>query len=72
MSQPDEVQLILVVRMDLKMGLGKVAAQCAHATLRAFQNGRMYTEKYPEYAFTFIDWLERGQKQVFYQVKDEE
>ena len=72
MNHQDEVQLILLVRMDLKMGMGKIAAQCGHATLRAFQNGRTFTQQYPEYAVTFIEWLERGNRQVIYKVKDEE
>jgi len=29
----EELKLVLVVRIDLKMGPGKVAAQCSHATL---------------------------------------
>ncbi|CAF0936153.1 unnamed protein product [Didymodactylos carnosus] len=33
----DEYKLVLVVRNDLKMGKGKVAAQCSHATLGCFQ-----------------------------------
>jgi peptidyl-tRNA hydrolase len=32
--------MVLLVRMDLKMGLGKIAAQCAHATLRAYHLAR--------------------------------
>lgn len=30
-------KMILVVRMDLKMGKGKIAAQCSHATLGAYR-----------------------------------
>ena len=29
----DEFKMVLVVRNDLKMGKGKAAAQCSHATL---------------------------------------
>jgi peptidyl-tRNA hydrolase len=29
--------MIFLVRMDLKMGLGKIAAQVAHATLKAYK-----------------------------------
>jgi PTH2 family peptidyl-tRNA hydrolase len=28
-----EYKLVLCVREDLKMGIGKIAAQCCHATL---------------------------------------
>ena len=34
----DDVKLVLVVRRDLKMGTGKVAAQCGHATLGAYRS----------------------------------
>jgi len=44
-SRPDplaekgrECKLVLVVRNDLKMGKGKVAAQCGHATLGAVRD----------------------------------
>ena len=33
----DEVKMVLVVREDLKMGKGKIGAQCGHATLGAFK-----------------------------------
>lgn len=29
--------MVFLVRMDLKMGLGKIAAQVGHATLRAYK-----------------------------------
>lgn len=33
----EEYKMIYLVRMDLKMGLGKIAAQVAHATLKAYK-----------------------------------
>jgi len=33
-----EMKLIMVVNSDLKMGKGKIGAQCGHATLGAIQN----------------------------------
>jgi PTH2 family peptidyl-tRNA hydrolase len=33
-----EYKLVLVVNQELKMGVGKVAAQCSHATLGAYQS----------------------------------
>ena len=29
--------MVFLVRMDLKMGLGKIAAQVGHATLKAYK-----------------------------------
>ena len=34
---PGEVRMTLVVRQDLKMGKGKAAAQCSHATLALYK-----------------------------------
>ena len=69
-KETDEMQLVVVVRMDLKMGQGKVSAQCAHAILRAFKNGRACAEEKAEYAIAYIEWLEKGKQQVFYRVRD--
>lgn len=33
-----ELKMILVVRNDLKMGKGKIGAQCGHAAVGAYQN----------------------------------
>ncbi|KAG2023800.1 peptidyl-tRNA hydrolase 2 [Coprinopsis cinerea AmutBmut pab1-1] len=33
----DECKMVLVVRTDLKMGSGKIAAQCSHATLACYK-----------------------------------
>ncbi|KAG0612065.1 hypothetical protein M758_7G187700 [Ceratodon purpureus] len=36
-DQFDDFKMVLVVRNDLKMGKGKVAAQCSHATLGLYK-----------------------------------
>lgn len=36
----DDAKMVLVVRMDLKMGKGKIAAQCCHAALGAFKKAK--------------------------------
>eukprot|EP00088_Acartia_fossae_P046801 TRINITY_DN5064_c0_g2_i2.p1 TRINITY_DN5064_c0_g2~~TRINITY_DN5064_c0_g2_i2.p1 ORF type:complete len:180 (-),score=13.60 TRINITY_DN5064_c0_g2_i2:432-971(-) len=35
-----DTKMVLVVRNDLKMGKGKAAAQCSHATLAAYKQAR--------------------------------
>lgn len=37
-SDRGDYKMILVVRNDLKMGKGKIAAQCGHAAVGAYQN----------------------------------
>merc|ERR1719342_102858 len=38
-------KMVLVVREDLKMGKGKIASQCSHATLMAYKRGLKFTPK---------------------------
>jgi peptidyl-tRNA hydrolase len=57
--------------MDLKMGLGKVAAQCAHAKLKVYQRARSRVFNDEKYSLTFINWLKAGQEKVAYLVEDE-
>lgn len=40
MESDGEYKMVLLVRMDLKMGKGKVASQCAHAAVGAYQQCR--------------------------------
>ncbi|CAG0882396.1 unnamed protein product [Darwinula stevensoni] len=60
-----EYKLILVVRTDLKMGKGKVAAQCAHASVLAF---RQAMTRNPE---MLKMWELCGQPKVVVKVDDE-
>ena len=39
-SDDQDMKMVLVVRGDLKMGKGKAAAQCCHATLSAYKQAR--------------------------------
>jgi len=36
-SKSNRAKMVLVVRQDLKMGVGKIAAQCSHATLGLYK-----------------------------------
>lgn len=48
-------KLVLVVRKDLRMGVGKIAAQCSHASVMAYQkSGRI----------TLLQWALSGHKKI--------
>jgi len=53
-----EIKQVIVVRSDLKMGKGKVAAQVAHAALDAAETAR---HKHPDW---YDSWREQGQAKV--------
>ncbi len=55
----------VVIRSDLAMGKGKIAAQASHASLTAYNLVRM---KYPEIAER---WEREGQKKVVLKVSGE-
>ncbi|KAH8697714.1 SART-1 family-domain-containing protein [Talaromyces proteolyticus] len=64
----DEVKLVLVVRTDLGMGKGKIAAQCSHATLACY---KYYVAKSADSPI-LKRWERGGQAKVALQVKTEE
>ena len=58
-------KLVLCVRMDLKMGRGKAAAQCCHATLAVYKEAlKLYPERVKM-------WEEYGAAKVVVKVPDE-
>jgi PTH2 family peptidyl-tRNA hydrolase len=58
------VKQSIIVRMDLGMSVGKLAAQVAHASISSFL---IVKEKIPE----IVDlWLKTGQKKVVLKVPD--
>lgn len=54
----EEYKMVFVVRTDLKMGKGKIAAQCGHATLGSFQHAQ---RNYPQ---NIKAWNVRGKAKV--------
>lgn len=56
----------IVVRADLKMGKGKVAAQVAHASLQAAEEAMRNREKW------FIEWKEEGQAKIVLKAASED
>ena len=66
-----DVKLVMVVREDLKMGKGKVGAQCGHATLAAYEQASAYA-KYSDYWRKVLSsWSWEGQKKVCLKVMSE-
>lgn len=56
---------VLVIRTDLKMSVGKIAAQVAHAAVSAAEECR---RTHPEW---FREWIREGQKKVVLKVSEE-
>lgn len=57
---------VLIVRTDLKMSRGKLAAQAGHAAVSSAEEAR---EKHPEW---WKAWLEEGQCKIAVKAKSEE
>ena len=57
---------VIIVRPDLKMGKGKIAAQVAHASVSALEKTRAI---HPEWV---SEWLREGQKKVILKVNSED
>lgn len=65
-SVSSDLKCVLVVRMDLKMGKGKIAAQCGHAVAMMIRRAGKYVPK-------ILEKYERaGQKKVVVKVDDED
>ncbi|KAL8686198.1 MAG: hypothetical protein Q9218_007280 [Villophora microphyllina] len=66
----EECKLVLVVRGDLGMGKGKIAAQCSHATLACY---RALSSSFPSSLNPILkQWERMGQAKVVVQAKNEE
>ena len=57
---------VIVLRIDLGMSRGKIAAQAGHAAVSASEEAR---EKWPEW---WSGWLEEGQRKIAVRVNSEE
>ncbi|XP_026877935.1 peptidyl-tRNA hydrolase 2, mitochondrial [Electrophorus electricus] len=66
LGEHGEVKMILVVRTDLKMGRGKVAAQCSHAAVSAY---RQVQHRSPD---LLKQWEYCGQPKVVVKAPDED
>uniref|UniRef100_A0A670Z013 Peptidyl-tRNA hydrolase 2, mitochondrial n=2 Tax=Pseudonaja textilis TaxID=8673 RepID=A0A670Z013_PSETE len=66
MGEYGEFKMVIIVRNDLKMGKGKVAAQCAHAAVSAY---KQVHRRNPE---LLKQWEYCGQPKVVLKAPDEE
>ncbi len=57
-----EMKQVIIVRTDLEMGKGKIAAQVAHAAVSASNTARWLK---PEW---FKQWVEMGQKKIIVRI----
>ena len=64
MSLEFDYKQALVIRLDLKIGRGKIAVQCAHAAVSAAEESRVH---FPQW---WKGWLEEGQRKIALKVTD--
>ncbi|KZZ93173.1 mitochondrial peptidyl-tRNA hydrolase Pth2 [Ascosphaera apis ARSEF 7405] len=67
-SNKEDVKLVLVVRTDLGMTKGKIAAQCSHATLACYKT----LVASPAQRSLLSRWERQGQPKIALQVKSED
>ncbi|KAL4909079.1 hypothetical protein BDW74DRAFT_145925 [Aspergillus multicolor] len=67
-NNTEEVKLVLVVRTDLGMTKGKIAAQCSHATLACYK----YLVANSSSSTILRRWESQGQAKIALQIKSEE
>ncbi len=65
-SSKDEIKQVIVVRSDLELGKGKLAAQVSHASLESYFEAQKKDAKIAE------AWIDSGQKKIVVKVADEE
>ncbi|MGC8571871.1 MAG: peptidyl-tRNA hydrolase Pth2 [Candidatus Micrarchaeia archaeon] len=61
-----EIKQVIIVRNDLDISCGKIAAQVAHASLMSFFEAQKKDKKIVE------EWLNTGEKKIVLKVPDEE
>ncbi|XP_061224161.1 peptidyl-tRNA hydrolase 2, mitochondrial [Neopsephotus bourkii] len=66
MGESGEFKMVLIVRNDLKMGKGKVAAQCSHAAVSAYRQVQRRNPK------LLKQWEYCGQPKVVLRAPDKE
>ena len=62
----EEIKQVIIVRKDIKMGTGKLAAQVGHAAVMSYLKAKKENEKIAE------EWLDTGEKKIVLKVENEE
>ena len=62
----DDLKMVFLVRQDLKMKAGKIAAQVAHAAIGLYDDIIFGNNKYQQEALDF--WVDYGQKKIVLKV----
>jgi PTH2 family peptidyl-tRNA hydrolase len=66
MRNEQEIKQVIIVRIDIDMGKGKLAAQVAHASLMSYFNAERKDSSVTK------KWLEHGEKKIVLKVENEE
>jgi len=66
LSMIDDIKQVIVIRSDLKISIGKIAVQVAHAAVSASEKA-----KKEEYNW-WEKWMKSGQKKIVLKVSSEE
>ncbi len=65
MQRKEEIKQAIVVRLDIDMSRGKLAAQCAHASLMSYFEAEKADKTIAK------QWLDTGEKKIVLKVRDE-
>lgn len=65
-TPPAELKQVLVIRTDLKMGKGKIAAQASHASVLATLEAQRHNKIW------YDQWFKQGMKKIAVKVNSEE
>ncbi len=64
--EEQQIKQAIVIRMDLEMGKGKLAAQASHASLMSYFEAEKADKGVAK------EWLDTGEKKIVLKVTDEE
>lgn len=67
----EETKMVLVVRKDLKMGTGKIAAQCAHAAVAVVEEINSLRDTESDWVSWLDQWSMTGSSKVVVQCESE-